>query len=114
MVALSAGDRAIAQLRLGGAGLRVSRLGLGRMSYGKDPDRAWALDQTAAEPIVRKAIEAGFTFFDTADMYSQGESEVLTGRLLRKFISREGPARRHAERLDSVRLDAVPLQPPLP
>lgn len=59
------------------------------MSYGTDPDRTWALDERAAEPIVRKALEAGFTFFDTADMYSYGASEVLTGRLLRKLISRE-------------------------
>ena len=72
-----------------GSGLYVSRLGLGMMSYGTDPDRAWALDERAAEPIIRRAIESGFTFFDTADMYSGGASEVVTGRLLRKLIRRE-------------------------
>jgi 1-deoxyxylulose-5-phosphate synthase len=79
----------IGQVRLGGCGLHVSRLGLGMMSYGADPDRAWALDEHAAEPIIRRAIDAGFTFFDTADMYSGGASEITTGRLLRRSISRE-------------------------
>lgn len=67
----------------------MSRLGLGMMSYGADAERAWALDEREAEPIVRRAIEAGFTFFDTADMYSDGASEIVTGRLLRKLITRE-------------------------
>lgn len=79
----------IAQLRLGTSGLHVSRLGLGMMSYGSDPQRPWALDERAAEPIVRRAIEAGITFFDTADMYSDGASETVTGRLLRKLLSRD-------------------------
>jgi 1-deoxyxylulose-5-phosphate synthase len=79
----------IAQLRLGGSGLFVSRLGLGMMSYGADPNRAWALDEDAAEPIIRRAIQAGFTFFDTADMYSDGASEITTGRLLRRLLNRE-------------------------
>jgi len=79
----------IEQTRLGASGLHVSRLGLGMMSYGTDPDRSWALDEHAAEPIVRRAVEAGFTFFDTADMYSDGASEILSGRLSRKLISRE-------------------------
>src|ERR671922_1894168 len=47
------------------------------------------LDEAAAEPIVRRAVEGGFTFFDTADMYSQGASEVATGRLLRKLLTRD-------------------------
>jgi len=83
------GESTIAQLPLGASGLFVSRLGLGMMSYGADPKRAWALDEDAAEPIIRRAIEAGFTFFDTADMYSGGASEVVTGRVLRKLIGRE-------------------------
>jgi aryl-alcohol dehydrogenase-like predicted oxidoreductase len=83
------GAEQLAQVRLGNSGLHVSRLGLGMMSYGASPERAWALDEREAEPIVRRAIEAGFTFFDTADMYSDGESEIVTGRLLRKLISRE-------------------------
>jgi len=59
------------------------------MSYGKDATRPWMLDEEAAEPIVRHAVDGGFTFFDTADMYSQGASEVATGRLLRKLLTRD-------------------------
>jgi len=77
------------QARLGNSGLHVSRLGLGMMSYGEDPTRPWMLDEAAADPIVRRAVEGGFTFFDTADMYSDGASEVATGRLLRKLLTRE-------------------------
>jgi aryl-alcohol dehydrogenase-like predicted oxidoreductase len=77
------------QIRLGASGLHLSRLGLGMMSYGSDAGRPWMLDEAAAEPIVRRAVEGGFTFFDTADMYSQGASEVATGRLLRKLLSRD-------------------------
>jgi aryl-alcohol dehydrogenase-like predicted oxidoreductase len=77
------------QVRLGGSGLHVSRLGLGMMSFGDTSRRAWVLDEERAEPIVRRALEAGITFFDTADMYAGGASEVVTGRLLRKLISRD-------------------------
>jgi len=77
------------QIRLGASGLHVSRLGLGMMSYGSDASRPWMLDEAAAEPIVRRAVEGGFTFFDTADMYSQSASEVATGRLLRKLLTRD-------------------------
>ena len=77
-------------VNLGATGLRVSRVCLGMMSYGNDSDRPWVLDEDAAEPIVRRAAEGGVTFFDTADTYSKGASEVATGRLLRKlFGSRE-------------------------
>jgi 1-deoxyxylulose-5-phosphate synthase len=76
-------------VRLGASGLHVSRVCLGMMSYGNDSDRPWVLDEAAAEPIVRMAVEGGVTFFDTADVYSGGTSEVATGRLLRKFISRD-------------------------
>lgn len=58
--------------RLGSAGLTVSRICLGMMSYGNPASRAWHLDEDAAEPIVRRAVEAGITFFDTADIYSEG------------------------------------------
>jgi 1-deoxyxylulose-5-phosphate synthase len=74
---------------LGQTGLRVSRVCLGMMSYGNESDRAWVLDEAAAEPIVRAAVEGGITFFDTADVYSGGASEVATGRLLPKFLSRD-------------------------
>jgi aryl-alcohol dehydrogenase-like predicted oxidoreductase len=77
------------RIRLGGSGLHLSRLGLGMMSYGANASRPWMLDEAAAEPIVRRAVEGGFTFFDTADMYSQGASEVATGRLLRKLRTRD-------------------------
>ena len=86
---IEAGESSLAQVRLGTSGLRVSRLGLGMMSYGADPGGGWSLDEREAEPIVRRAIEAGITFFDTADMYSEGASEIVTGRLLRKLTGRE-------------------------
>ena len=74
--------------RLGSSGLKVSRICLGMMSYGGTAKRKWHLDEAAAEPIVRGAAEAGVTFFDTADMYDLGESEVVTGRLLRRLFPR--------------------------
>jgi aryl-alcohol dehydrogenase-like predicted oxidoreductase len=73
-------------VNLGSTGLRVSRLCLGMMSYGKHESREWALDEDVAEPIVRRAVEAGITFFDTADVYNGGESEVVTGHLLPKLF----------------------------
>jgi 1-deoxyxylulose-5-phosphate synthase len=73
---------------LGGCGLKVSRIGLGMMSYGDPASQRWALNQDSAEPIVRQAVEAGVTFFDTADMYSDGVSEEITGRLLGKLFPR--------------------------
>jgi 1-deoxyxylulose-5-phosphate synthase len=73
-------------VNLGKTGLRVSRICLGMMSYGKHETREWALDEAAAEPIVRRAIEGGITFFDTADVYNGGHSEVITGRLLQKLF----------------------------
>jgi 1-deoxyxylulose-5-phosphate synthase len=77
-------------VNLGRTGLRVSRLCLGMMSYGSSEDRPWALDERAAEPIVRRAVESGIIFFDTADVYNEGLSEVITGRLLQRlFTTRE-------------------------
>ena len=76
-------------VNLGRSGLRVSRIALGMMTYGGDRERPWHLDERAAEPIVRAAVEGGITFFDTADMYSDGLSETITGRLLRMFLSRD-------------------------
>jgi aryl-alcohol dehydrogenase-like predicted oxidoreductase len=74
---------------LGASGLRVSRVCLGMMSFGNDSDKPWVLDEQAAEPIVRAAVDGGITFFDTADTYSQGASEIATGRLLSKLLTRE-------------------------
>jgi aryl-alcohol dehydrogenase-like predicted oxidoreductase len=76
-------------VNLGSIGLRVSRLCLGMMSYGNDSERPWVLDESDTEPIVRAAVEGGITFFDTADTYSKGASEVATGRLLPKFLTRD-------------------------
>ena len=76
------------QTRLGTTGVKVSRICLGMMSYGDPNSREWFLDESAAEPIVRRAVESGVTFFDTADMYSTGVSEQITGRLLGKLFTR--------------------------
>jgi len=76
-------------VNLGSTGLRVSRVCLGMMSFGNDSERPWVLDEAQAEPIVRAAVEGGVTFFDTADTYSGGASEVATGRLLPKFLTRD-------------------------
>ena len=73
-------------VNLGATGLRVSRLCLGMMSYGAHEGRPWALSEQDAEPIVRRAVEGGVTFFDTADVYNGGQSEVVTGRLLRSLF----------------------------
>jgi aryl-alcohol dehydrogenase-like predicted oxidoreductase len=75
-------------VRLGRSGLKVSRIGLGMMSYGDPATQAWALREDESELIVRQAAEAGITFFDTADMYSNGASEQITGRLLGKLFPR--------------------------
>jgi aryl-alcohol dehydrogenase-like predicted oxidoreductase len=73
-------------VNLGRTGLRVSRICLGMMSYGPSDERPWALDEEAAEPIVRRAVEQGVIFFDTADVYNEGRSEEITGRLLQKLF----------------------------
>jgi 1-deoxyxylulose-5-phosphate synthase len=74
--------------RLGSSGLKVSRIALGMMSYGSQTERRWHLGEDEAEPIVRRAVEAGVTFFDTADTYSDGLTEEITGRLLAKAFGR--------------------------
>ena len=71
--------------RLGTTGLTVSRICLGCMSYGSSAWRPWVLDEDDARPFFRRAIEAGINFFDTADMYSLGASEEVTGRALREY-----------------------------
>ena len=74
---------------LGRSGLRVSRVCLGMMGFGNNSERPWVIDEEAAEPIVRKAVEGGVTFFDTADTYSGGASEVATGKLVPKYLTRD-------------------------
>jgi 1-deoxyxylulose-5-phosphate synthase len=70
---------------LGATGVTVSRICLGCMSYGSSAWRPWVLDEAEAQPFFRRAIEAGINFFDTADMYSLGVSEEVTGRALREY-----------------------------
>ncbi len=74
---------------LGRTGLMVSRICLGCMSFGSKRWRPWVLDPQEAMPFFRRAIEHGINFFDTADMYSLGESEVITGRALREYARLE-------------------------
>lgn len=76
-------------VQLGRTGLAVSRICLGCMSYGSPSWRPWVLDETAARPFFRRAIEAGINFFDTSDMYSVGVSEEVTGRALRELANRD-------------------------
>jgi aryl-alcohol dehydrogenase-like predicted oxidoreductase len=75
-------------VNLGSTGLRVSRVCLGMMSFGEHDSRRWALSESEAGPIVRRAVEGGITFFDTADVYNGGQSEVVTGRVLPKLLTR--------------------------
>ncbi|MGI9017745.1 MAG: aldo/keto reductase [Euzebya sp.] len=75
-------------VRLGTTGLKVSRICLGMMSYGDPQWRDWVLPYDESVPFVRAAADAGITFFDTADMYSLGVSEEVTGRMLRDTFSR--------------------------
>ena len=72
-------------VNLGRTGLKVSRLCLGMMSYGSSQWRPWVLGEEAARPFVKKALDAGINFFDTADIYSLGASEQVLGSLLRHF-----------------------------
>jgi 1-deoxyxylulose-5-phosphate synthase len=74
---------------LGTSGLRVSKICLGMMGFGNESERPWVIDEDAAEPIVQAAVEGGVTFFDTADTYSGGASEVATGRLVPKYLTRD-------------------------
>ena len=75
--------------RLGRTGLQVSPLCLGTMTYGTPQWRDWVLDETQSRPFIQQALDAGINFFDTADMYSDGESERVVGRALRDFARRE-------------------------
>ena len=81
----------VEQVRLGRTGLEVSRICLGCMSYG-DPGRGnhrWSLGEESSRPFFRRAIEAGITFFDTANVYSLGSSEEITGRALAAYADRD-------------------------
>jgi aryl-alcohol dehydrogenase (NADP+) len=76
-------------VNLGNTGLKVSRLCLGTMTYGSKKWREWVLEEEESRPFIKRALEAGINFFDTADMYSVGVSEEIVGRALKDF----GPGR---------------------
>jgi 1-deoxyxylulose-5-phosphate synthase len=76
-------------VRFGSTGMKVSRLCLGAMTYGSKKWRPWVLEEEEARPFIKRAVELGFNFFDTADMYSVGVSEEILGRALKDF----GPGR---------------------
>jgi aryl-alcohol dehydrogenase-like predicted oxidoreductase len=75
--------------RLGKTGLKVSRLSLGCMTYGSPKWREWVLDDTASRPFFKQALDLGINFFDTADVYSLGVSEEVTGRALKELAKRD-------------------------
>lgn len=76
-------------VRLGTTGLKVSRLCLGTMTYGTPAWRPWVLDEETSRPFLKRALEHGINFFDTADMYSRGVSEQVVGRALKEFAKRD-------------------------
>src|SRR5438270_13568790 len=76
-------------VNLGSTGLKVSRLCLGAMTYGSKSWREWVLEEEESRPFLRRALELGINFFDTADMYSLGVSEEIVGRAIKDF----GPSR---------------------
>jgi len=76
------------QVRLGQTGLKVSRICLGTMTYGDPKWRDWVLTEEASRPFLKRALEAGINFFDTADIYSNGASEEVVGRALKDFAAK--------------------------
>ena len=79
------------QVRLGSTGLQVSQICLGCMSYGESDrgNHAWTLDEQTSRPFIQRALELGITFFDTANVYSNGSSEEILGRAVRDFANRD-------------------------
>src|ERR1700736_3739179 len=76
-------------VRLGTTGLKVSRICLGTMTYGSKKWREWVLEEAESRPFIKRAVELGINFFDTADMYSLGVSEEIVGRALKDFAERD-------------------------
>ena len=76
-------------LPLGRSGLKVSRICLGVMTYGDPAWRPWILSEEQGRPFIKRALEQGINFFDTADMYSRGTSEEILGRAIRDFARRD-------------------------
>ena len=83
------GEAPMDYVRLGSTGLKVSRLCLGTMTYGTPAWRPWVLDEATSRPFIKRALEHGINFFDTADMYSRGVSEEVVGRALKDFAKRD-------------------------
>jgi aryl-alcohol dehydrogenase-like predicted oxidoreductase len=81
-------ENSVEYVNLGRTGLKVSRICLGCMSFGLD-NRRWVLDEEQSRPIIKRAVEAGINFFDTANMYGMGASEQVTGRALHEYARRE-------------------------
>jgi aryl-alcohol dehydrogenase (NADP+) len=79
---------AMEQVRLGNTGLKVSPICLGTMTYGSLKWRDWVLEEEASRPFIKRALEAGINFFDTADIYSNGVSEEVVGRALKDFAAK--------------------------
>jgi aryl-alcohol dehydrogenase (NADP+) len=76
-------------VNLGTAGVKVSKICLGAMTYGSSKWREWVLDEAEGRPFIQRALECGINFFDTADMYSIGASEEVLGRALKDFARRD-------------------------
>jgi len=101
-------------VNLGRTGLLVSPVGLGMMTYGSSRWRPWVLDEEAARPLIRRALELGINFYDTADMYSNGVSEEITGKLLREHGRRDElvvATKVYNPVFDDVTLDGVKVTP---
>src|SRR3979409_2539507 len=75
-------------VRLGTSGLKVSRICLGMMTFGTPAWRPWVMDEAASRLLVRHAVDLGINFFDTADTYSGGEAEIVTGKFLNEMFPR--------------------------
>jgi aryl-alcohol dehydrogenase (NADP+) len=83
------GEKPMETTRLGKTGLKVSRICLGCMTYGSPNWRDWVLGEEDSRPIIKKALESGINFFDTADVYSVGRSEEIVGKALKDFAQRD-------------------------
>jgi aryl-alcohol dehydrogenase-like predicted oxidoreductase len=83
-------EKTMEYVRFGSTGMKVSRICLGCMSYGRSTERwPWALDEEQSRPFIQRALELGINFFDTADVYSSGASEEVVGKALREAVARD-------------------------
>ncbi|CAI8015415.1 1-deoxyxylulose-5-phosphate synthase YajO [Geodia barretti] len=100
-------------VNLGRTGLRVSRLCLGTMTFGSPAWRPWILPEDASRPFIRRALDAGINFFDTADMYSRGVSEEIVGRALDDFTTRDQAAARGTDYVDLYQIHRFDSHTPI-